>query len=524
MSIGKVYLVGAGPSDVGLLTIRGQQLLQQADVVVYDRLAGESILLLIPEGTETIDVGKRAGQHTMQQEQINRVLLEKAQEGKTVVRLKGGDPFLFGRGGEELELLAQNGIPFEIVPGVTSAISVPAYNGIPVTHRDCTSSLHIITGHARKGKPLMIDFEALVRLHGTLVFLMGVSHLADICRGLLEAGMEPDTPAAVLQQGTTAEQRRVTATVSTLEREAISARIGTPAIIVVGDVCSYAEQFAWAERRPLFGARIVVTRPRTRSSELSQKLRRLGAEVWEVPTIRTQPIRPNPELDCAMEQLNTFNYLVFTSPAGVEIFFQALLALGMDIRRLGEGKIASIGSGTTRELKKYGVIADLQPEIFDAQHLGQLLGEHCQDGERILIPRAQKGSPALIEEIRKRKTVEITDLPTYDTRYQAPKNIDLAAALQQNKISMVVFTSASTVRGFAAALPGLDFGTVMAVCIGKQTQAAAQELGMQTAVAETATLDALVEAAVQSWQKNREEPMGGNTNGIDLSSAETAFE
>ncbi|MDO5547089.1 MAG: uroporphyrinogen-III C-methyltransferase [Eubacteriales bacterium] len=503
MSMGKVYLVGAGPSDVGLLTVRAQQLLQQADVVVYDRLAGESILLLIPEGTETIDVGKRAGHHTMQQEQINQVLLEQAQKGKTVVRLKGGDPFLFGRGGEELELLVQHGIPFEVVPGVTSAISVPAYNGIPVTHRDCTSSLHIITGHARKGKPLTIDFESLVRLHGTLVFLMGVSHLADICRGLLNAGMEPATPAAVLQQGTTAEQRRVTATVATLEREAKRQQIGTPAIIVVGEVCSYAEQFAWSEQRPLFGARIVVTRPRTRSSDLSQKLRTLGAEVWEIPTIQTQPISPNAELDGALDRLHTYDTLVFTSPAGVETFFRALQARGMDIRRFGNGTIASIGSGTTRELKKYGVIADLQPEIYDAQHLGQLLGERRPDGSRILIPRARKGSPALLEEIRKRKNVEITDLPIYDTQYRAPKNIDLVAALRQEKIRMVVFTSASTVRGFAAALPGQDLHAVTAICIGKQTQAAAQKLGMQTEVAEAATLDALVEAAVQYWKKNR---------------------
>jgi uroporphyrinogen III methyltransferase/synthase len=504
MKTGKVYLVGAGPSDAGLLTIRGQQLLLQADVVVYDRLAGESILLMIPEGTETIDVGKRAGHHTMQQEQINRVLLEKAQEGKIVVRLKGGDPFLFGRGGEELELLVQNGIPFEIVPGVTSAISVPAYNGIPVTHRDCTSSLHIITGHARKGKPLTIDFEALVRLNGTLVFLMGVSHLSDICRGLLEAGMKPETPAAVLQQGTTADQRRVTATVATLQQEAEREQIGTPAIIVVGDVCSYAEQFSWAEQRPLFGARIVVTRPQTRASALTQKLRALGAEVWEIPTIRTQPIAPNPDLDAALERLDDYDYLVFTSPTGVETFFQSLWEKGLDIRAFGKGTVASIGSGTTRELKKYGVAADLQPEIYDARHLGECIGEHCKDGDRILIPRARNGSAELVKEIQKRKQAEITDLPIYDTLYQKPNKIALDAALEQNRISMVAFTSASTVRGFAAALPECDFTKVNAICIGKQTQAAARELGMHTEAAASATLDALAETAVAFWKQQKQ--------------------
>lgn len=224
---GKVYLIGAGPSDVGLLTIKGKEILQEAQVVVYDRLVGAGILTLIPEDAEVIDVGKRAGNHTMPQTEINQLLLEKAQEGKLVVRLKGGDPFLFGRGGEELELLLEHDIPFEIVPGVTSAISVPAYNGIPVTHRDYTSSLHIITGHKKQGDRLELDFEALVRLKGTLVFLMGVSALSDICEGLLDAGMESDMPAAILQQGTTAGQKKIIATVSTLTQEVEKCRAHT---------------------------------------------------------------------------------------------------------------------------------------------------------------------------------------------------------------------------------------------------------------------------------------------------------
>ena len=242
---GKVWLVGAGPGDVGLFTIKGKDILAKAEVVVYDSLVGDGVLTMVPENAEKINVGKRAGHHTMKQENINKVLLEKAQEGKRVVRLKGGDPFLFGRGGEELELLCEHKIPYEVVPGVTSCIAVPAYNGIPVTHRDFCSSVHVITGHKRAGESYNIDFEALVRTKGTLVFLMGITAMEDICKGLLEAGMDPETPAAVLQQGTTAGQKRVVATVNTLKQASDAAKIQTPAIIVVGQVGQVADTFGW---------------------------------------------------------------------------------------------------------------------------------------------------------------------------------------------------------------------------------------------------------------------------------------
>lgn len=359
--------------------------------MVYDRLVGNSILSLIPEGAEIVDVGKRAGNHTMPQEEINQLLLEKAQEGKNVVRLKGGDPFLFGRGGEELELLAEYEIPFEIVPGITSAISVPAYNGIPVTHRDYASSVHIITGHRRAGKHLELDFEALVRLKGTLVFLMGVSALSDICKGLLEAGMEPDMPAAVLQQGTTAGQKKVIAVVSNLPKEAEKQGIETPAIIVVGKVCALGNKFAWYEKKPLFGKRILVTRPKERSGTLSGKLREAGAEVVEMPAIKTVPLPENRRLEEELLQLGEYQYLVFTSPAGVRIFFDILSHKNMDIRSIGNAQIAVIGKGTGQELKKRGLISTLMPEIYDGEHLGILLGETAKAGEKILIPGHRTG-------------------------------------------------------------------------------------------------------------------------------------
>lgn len=499
--MGKVWLVGAGPSDVGLFTIRGKEILLQADTVVYDRLVGPGILNLIPDKAECIDVGKRAGNHTMPQEEINRILLEKALEGKRVVRLKGGDPFLFGRGGEELELLSAHGIPFEVVPGVTSAISVPAYNGIPVTHRDCTSSLHIITGHKKKDAPYDIDFEALVRTKGTLVFLMGYTALGDICLGLLSAGMDPGMPACLLQQGTTAGQKKILATVSTLEAETAKEQVETPAIILVGKVCGYADEFSWYEKLPLFGHRIIVTRPRERSGVLSNRLRELGAEVLELPAIRTVPLPETPAFLEELERLPEYDYLVFTSPAGVNCFFDALLRRKKDIRSIGNGTIAAIGPGTQKELEKRGLFSPLIPSVYDGQSLGILLGETCKDGDKILIPRAKNGNPELIEELKKRRKAEVVELPLYDTEDCLDPHRplpDQKALMEAGKISMAVFTSASTVRGFAACTPGLDYRLVRALCIGKQTKAAADALGMQTSMAKEATIDSLVELALET--------------------------
>ena len=266
---GKVWLVGAGPSDMGLLTLKGKNLIEQADVVVYDALVSASILSMIPSSAQAIFVGKRAGNHPVPQEQINQILLEQAMQGKRVVRLKGGDPFLFGRGGEELELLIENGIDYEVVPGVTSAIAVPAYNGIPVTHRDYCSSVHIITAHSKKGGELKIDFEALCRLNGTLVFLMGVTAMPMICKGLLDAGMNPQMPAAILQQGTSAMQKKVVATISDLPEKAQQAQIQAPAVLVIGKVCALADHLGWTQKRALDGVRVILTRPKELISRMS---------------------------------------------------------------------------------------------------------------------------------------------------------------------------------------------------------------------------------------------------------------
>ncbi len=504
MSRGKVWLVGAGPGDVGLFTLKGLETLQRADVVVYDSLVGQGVLSKIPAAARCIHVGKRASHHTMPQEKINEVLAEEAKKGYQVVRLKGGDPFLFGRGGEELELLVKEGIPYEIVPGVTSPIAVPAYQGIPVTHRDFTSSLHIITGHKKQGAEYDIDFEALVRTKGTLVFLMGVSALSDICQALLKAGMEKDMPAAVLQKGTTAGQKRVVATVSTLEEEVRRQGIETPAIIVVGKVCSLAEEFSWYEKLPLAGYKVLVTRPRELVSSMAEKLRLLGAEVLELPAIRTEPLADQSRLYHAFQKLETYQWIAFTSPTGVRIFFEELKKSKTDVRRLS-GKLAAIGKGTKKALEERGFFPDLLPEVYDGEHLGEALCRACKKGDRILIPRAAIGNQEIIQALSRNPGLVIEDIPTYDTFYESGEVIDQKQAFESGEISCAVFTSASTVRGFVKATPGLDYRKVRAACIGKQTKEAADEWGMETYMAEKATIDSVLDLVIQLKGKQVEE-------------------
>ena len=493
---GKVWLVGAGPGDVGLFTIKGREILAKAEVVVYDSLVGDGVLAIVPASAEKINVGKRAGHHTMKQENINQVLLEKAQEGKRVVRLKGGDPFLFGRGGEELELLCEHDIPYEVVPGVTSCIAVPAYNGIPVTHRDFCSSVHVITGHKRAGENYNIDFEALVRTRGTLVFLMGITAMEDICKGLLEAGMDPETPAAVLQQGTTAGQKRVVATVATL-KQASDAAIQTPAIIVVGQVCQVADTFGWYEKLPLAGYKVLVTRPKELVSGMAKKLREQGAEVLELPAIGVKPVEDRTNIYKAFEKLDTYQWLAFTSPSGVRIFFELLMDAGKDIRALGSVKIAAIGRGTAKALKEHHLYPDLMPEVFDGASLGAKMAKECEPGAKILLARAAIGNKEVTEELAKREDLTVDDVAIYDTFYESQELIDEKGQFESGKIDCAVFTSASTVKGFVAATPGLDDTKVLAACIGKQTEAEALRYGMKTAVAKEASIDSLVDLVIE---------------------------
>lgn len=485
--MGSVILVGAGPGDPGLLTQKGRQAIENAQVVVYDRLVSPAILSLIPRDAEKINVGKESSNHLVPQEEINRILLRKAQEDKRVVRLKGGDPFLFGRGGEELELLEAAGIPFQVVPGVTSALSVPAYAGIPVTHRDFCSSVHIITGHARAGAELHIDFEALRRTGGTLVFLMSVSSLPRICRGLLDAGMAPDMPAAVVERGTLPRQRKLVSTLEKLPSEAEKAGVKSPAIIVVGKVCALSSRFDWFDGLPMKGKTVVVTRPEDRSGTLTQRLRELGAEVVDYPCIRTVAREENPELEEAMGNLSRYRCLVFTSPAGPEIFFRRLRAAGRDARALSGLTLAAIGPKTAKAMERFGVTADLVPETYDSDHLAKAL--EAVEGP-VLLCRASRGSTAL-PEMLERKGIPFADVPVYDTVYAAPAPQKVDALLGETLL--VTFTSASTVRGFVESLPGRDLKNVIGCCIGKQTEAEAKKYGLATVVSQEATMESLVE-------------------------------
>lgn len=506
MMCGKVWLVGAGPGDAGLLTIKADRVLSEADVIVYDHLAGRDILMQYAPGKKLIDVGKMAGSHPVPQDQINDILAAEAKQGRKVVRLKGGDPFLFGRGGEELERLLEEGIPFEVVPGVTSAIAVAAYNGIPVTHRDFSSSLHVVTGHVRKGKKSEINYQALVEGGGTLVFLMGVGALPEIMRGLLEAGMPADTPAAILQEGTTARQRKVTASVATLEERARDAQIRPPAIIIVGKVCALSEKLDWYKELPLAGMRVLLTRPKELISVTAEKLRKKGAEVLEIPTIETVPVQG------ALKQfpagkLEGVDWIVFTSQVGVRVFFEKLREEQTDIRSLHGAKFAVIGEGTKRALAGYGIYADVMPKTYDGEHLARALAERGIEGARILVPRAKKGNELLVP-ILEKAGAKVFDLPIYETLYREDMKEILQEEFESGRIDCAVFTSSSTVEGFVRARGAGDFGNVRAACIGRKTADTAKRYGMQTFVAQKETIDSvieLVESMRQEEQSVRQE-------------------
>lgn len=511
----KVWLAGAGPGDAGLLTVKTRELLEQADVVVYDALVSVEILSLIPEQTEKINVGKRADHHPVPQEEINRILAKEAKAGKRVLRLKGGDPFVFGRGGEELELLIREGIAFEVVPGITSAVAVAAYAGIPITHRDYTSSFHVITGHPKKDGTSRVNYEALVQMDATLVFLMGISAMETICENLIRAGMEPDMPAAVLEKGTTARQRNVVSTVAHLAADAKAAQIQTPAMILVGRVCALAKRFRWADARPLGGKQILVTRPKQHSSELAKKLRDLGAQVIELPSIMTEVIRENTALEQALLRIGRDStrdggeeWLVFTSPVGVELFFEQLEQMEFDLRKIlggqAEIKAAAIGSATARALKKRGIFADLVPEVYAAQQLGEALARTAAGNSYITIIRAKEGSELLIPPLE-RRGLAYADIPLYETICRADTVLkeQLVKMFEAQEIDFVTFTSASTVRGFTQTMGSMDYSKVAAICIGEQTAKAAKAYGMQIEISKEATMDSMIERMLEPAPRSR---------------------
>lgn len=512
MKVGKVWLVGAGNGDVGLITKKGMEVLLKAEVIVYDALISLEILALLPDNAEYINAGKRAHHHLLPQESINEILVAKAKEGKRVVRLKGGDPFVFGRGGEELELLAKEHIPFEVVPGITSSIAVPAYNGIPVTHRDFSSSFHVITGHKKKNGTLDINFKALVDLHATLVFLMGVGTVEMICSRLIEEGMRPDMPAAILEKGTTCRQKRVVATVGTLKEKADRSNIQSPAVIVVGKVCSLEKEFAWFEKKPLFGTQVLVTRPKDQNSYLAKQMREFGAQVIEMPAIDTIPISELEEkgkerLYEAIKQVSQKRDKVcvgFTSPRGVKHFFTQMKSLKIDMRSfLSNPKLsfAVIGQGTAKALQCYGIFPEYMPKEYSARALGQLLAQKLEKDTTLYLFRAESGSKDLLEELNGK--IEVKDNPTYRTVYKngGPIKDKVAQALVAGEIDYVVFTSASTVKGFVNCFQTVDFTNVHALCIGQQTAKEAELHGIKSSISKEATMDSMISLLLEEKQK-----------------------
>ena len=497
---GMVYLVGAGPGDYRLISMKAVDCLKMADVVVYDRLADDRILRWAPAEAEYIYVGKASSNHTMKQEDINQLLVDKAKEGKCVVRLKGGDPFVFGRGGEEGLLLRQNNLPFEIVPGITSAISVPAYAGIPVTHRAVATSFAVVTGHEdpTKGESNM-RWEHLANGVDTLVFLMGVANLPHITSKLMENGRSADTPAAVIRWGTKPEQRTLITTVGKAAEDVAKNGIKPPAIFIVGEVVKLRDSLQWFDnlaQRPLFGKRILVTRARSQASQLTAKLENLGAEVIEVPAITiTDPVDLYAALDQAIGQLQDYHWVMFTSANGVKHFFARLLQAGKDARALGYAKIAAIGSATAAELKKYGLVADVVPGEYRAEGIIEAMKGKLPPHAKILLPRAEEAREILPEKLRE-MGAEVDVVSAYRTVCAAADGEALTSELNEGRIDMVTFTSSSTVKNLVNIIGSADLlNGVKTACIGPVTADTAKSLGIEPdIIAKEYTIDGLVEA------------------------------
>lgn len=493
MKKGFVSLVGAGPGDRGLLTIKGKERIQNADVVIYDRLVSPEVMALVPQQSEKINVGKKMSCHPVPQEKINEIILEKALEGKKVVRLKGGDSFLFGRGAEELELLIENGVDYEVVPGITSAFSVPTYAGIPVTHRDLTSSVHVITGHAKAGKKIDINYDALVGHKGTLVFLMGLTALGELMDGLMQAGMDENMPAATIEKGTTSFQRKIVGTVGTILKKVREAKIESPAITIVGKVANLSHDMDWYTIKPLIGKTILVTRPKEKSGQLADRLREYGAKVVEFPCIETVKVSDNYIFEETLKKSNEFGYIVFTSPSGVETFFEKLSECKIDIRNLYGMKIAAVGQQTKKLIEEKCLVVDFMPEVYDSIHLAKGLIEELSTAKGVLLVRGNLATD-LLPQTLDQNNIKYKELVVYETRYNNP--IEDFVESDMDKIDFAVFSSASTVEGFTQVIK-TDYSKINAVCIGKMTAKAAEKHNMNIEISEKATIDSLIEKIIE---------------------------
>jgi uroporphyrinogen III methyltransferase/synthase len=476
---GVVYLVGAGPGDPGLMTARSLALIGSADAIYYDRLIPQGALNGARDDAELVYVGKAPGVPSVPQEEIGERLIEAARAGKSVVRLKGGDPFVFGRGGEEGEALREAGVKFELVPGITAGVAASAYAGIPVTHRDDASAVAFVTGHEDPEKEeSALDWEALARFPGTLVFYMGVKRLGDNAAALIAAGRDAGEPAAAVERGTMEGQRTVVATLGTLAAAVEREQVKAPALIVVGPVVARRDSLAWLEHRPLYGRRVVVTRARAQASGLAKTLRNLGAAVVELPAIRIEPTIESDEVRSAVERIGDYSLIVLTSPNGVRLLFEAMRSAGLDARALAGATVAAIGPGTARALAKCGIAANIVPERFVAESLVESLAAVEVSGNRALVARAADARDVIPEHLEGRGA-EVDVVALYETVREEPSPEAIEAA---QAADYVTFTSSSTVRNLTGALGERFPKDARIVSIGPVTSEAAHDAGLEVDV------------------------------------------
>jgi uroporphyrinogen III methyltransferase/synthase len=528
MKKGKVYIIGVGPGDYKLLTLHAVEYLSKADVIVYDRLINPKVLKYARQGAELIYVGKEPGFHPIPQTEINAILIAQASAGREVARVKGGDPFLFGRGGEEAEALAANGIEFVVVPGISSAMAVPAYAGIPLTHRDYSSAVHILTGHERDDKAGAtgqkddaIDYELLAKTTGTLVFLMGVKNLAGISRRLIDHGKAPATPVVVIEKGTTVEQRVVAGTLENIAGEVVKAGVQSPAVTVIGPVTGLKDKLAWVTKRPLWGKRILVTRSRAQAGKLVEQIEWLGGEVVELPVIKICEPEDFTLFDTVLERIKSYSWLLFTSVNGVNAFFDRLRYRQRDIRELYGIRLGAVGATTAEELTRRGLNLDFMPQAYTATDLSTGLLELLKAGDRVLLTRGDLAVNREPEELSSQdlanglrsKDIQVDDLIVYRTIMEEQNPAEVRSLLEAGQLDCLTFTSSSTVRNCITQLGETYLCTWLAklpqtkvACIGPVTAATAAAYGIRVDIqADTFTLEGLVKKIVELLNQGSKE-------------------
>jgi uroporphyrinogen III methyltransferase/synthase len=504
MQKGFVYLVGAGPGRADLITIRGAEVLKQADCIIYDKLANPALLRFAPTGAEIIHVPKRTGGASVTQEEINKLLLEKALAGRIVVRLKGGDPCIFGRCSEELAVLIEHGIGFEIVPGISSGIAVSAYAGIMLTDREYSSQVIFVTGHEATGKPdSNIDWSLLAKFNGTIVFYMGIGNLNYIVAQLMENGMNSDTSVAIIANATFPTQVVAKAPLADITQKCLQIGIKPPAIVVIGAAAATDTQLNWFMQQPLFGRNIVVTRDIPGNIDFADKIIRRGGDPWKFPTIKIKPLTQKNEFLHTLATITEYDWIIFTSGNGVAIFFEALQSLGKDARVFGSTKIAAIGGKTAAKLSEFGIKADFVPGVFTGKELGRQLIAHTNlKNEKILLLRSKIASNELAK-LLKKAGAEVNDVAIYTAEKEKSENGGLIDEINKGRIDWLTFASPSSVNGFFEQIPCnlINSANVKVASIGPVTSESLKVLGVRVDItAAEHTLDGLIDAIEQTYK------------------------